>query len=820
MDIDTSKPDTTTVEPSTTAEQHRKHPLAECERCSLRETGVFVPTLFPAPSPDGQPPVYAVVGEAPGVQEAHRGRPFTGPSGKLLNRVLEHHDINREELILTNAILCRPPDNNLKPHKDAIGCCKKRLASDLAGVQKALALGGTAAQVLLGTTQGITSLRIGPPKPSQLVDGLEVVPSFHPAYCLRSGDHFPSLVNDTYKLLHNIEGWEPPEYVVATEVEQAVGYLEQLLERTELEELVVDIETGIDKEESYDHPNHYQMLCVGICYAKGKAVIIGEEPLKDKGVLNLLKRLLQSRKLIEHNGKFDNGGLYPLLGDLRIWFDTMLANYCLDERPGHHGLKENATERLGAPDYEKEIQKYLGVGKKKNYATIPRPLLYKYNAYDVAVTWDLKEYYEPELERLGLRQLHDFLVAAANELKFPELNGVKIDLDYNRQLTEEYIQELADLERQLDATLPEGEEYDKRGGINPRSPQQVMKYFHAREIRVKDTTADTLEALLENKDRLRLGEKPGVVEFLTLMLTIRKKVKEYGTYVKGITSRLYRGRVYTTYSLHGTTSGRTASRNPNLQNIIRAKRIKRQFIVSKPGNVWVGADYKQAEGRVICTLSRDEYLAGIFRDPEADLFTSLGRDLYGRTDKLSADERVRVKAYFYGLGYGREAYSIAQEWGMSVREAEEGLRDFMGLIPNVRAWQLAVQNQVLRGEDLVTTFGRHRRFALITRENRKDVLKEALSFLPQSTASDICLSALIRLRPMLRGRAWLRLTIHDALYFECAREDASEVGRIIREVMVEEGAKWTDYVPFAVDLSIGENWADMEDLILPEGITA
>jgi len=750
--------------------------------------------------------VFAVVGEAPGLQEANRGEPFTGPSGRLLNRVLQHYDIAREEVILTNAVLCRPPDNDLKPHKGAVGCCSKRLANDLAGVDKALALGNTAAGILLGTTQKITSLRVGPPRPSRLVDGLQVVPTIHPAACLRSGDMFPSLVNDAGKLISVVTGWEPPIYVVATEVEQALGYLQQLIDRPELEELAVDIEAGIDKENSYDHPNHYQLLCVGICYAKGKVVVIGEEPLLDPRVVELLSTLLRTRKLIEQNGKFDNAGLYPLLGNIDVWFDTMLASYCIDERPGNHGLKNNATEKLGAPDYEREIQKYLGVGKQKNYATIPRPILYKYNAYDCAVTWDLKEYFSAELERLGLRGLHDFLVAATNQLKFLELNGITVDRKWNMELGNQYLEALAALEGNLDSTLPPEAMYDKRGGINPRSPQQLMKYFQDNKINVKDTTRDTIELLLESKDRLKLV--PRVVEFLEILLQHRLKAKRYGTYIKGIASRVYRGRVYTTYSLHGTTSGRLASRNPNLQNIVRDKPIKRQFTVSKPENIFVGADYKQAEGRVIATLAQDEYLRDIFSDTEADLFTALGRDLYGQ-ELLNADERVRVKAYFYGLGYGRQAHSIAAEWGMSVREAEEGLTAFMDLIPNVAKWQRSIREQILSGEDLVTTFGRRRRFWLITKENKQDVLNEGLSFLPQSTSSDICLSALIRLRPMLRGLGHLRLTIHDALYAECPEERKDEVGDLLRTVMEEEGRRWTDYVPFAVDLSYGKSWGDM-----------
>jgi len=98
---------------------------------------------------------------------------------------------------------------------------------------------------------------------------------------------------------------------------------------------------------------------------------------------------------------------------------------------------------------------------------------------------------------------------------------------------------------------------------------------------------------------------------------------------------------------------------------------------------------------------------------------------------------------------------------------------------------------------------------LITDQNKKDVYNEALSFLPQSTASDICLSALIRVRPMLRGLGFLRLTIHDALVAECAEERQEEVANLLRSVMVEEGQKFTDYLPFPVDVSFGKNWGDL-----------
>jgi len=609
-----------------------------------------------------------------------------------------------------------------------------------------------------------------------------------------------------------MQPWNPPEYVVVDTEEDALQAFEELDKRTE--RLVVDIECGIDKDNSFDHPNRYQMLCVGLGYAKGKVCVVGEIAYQSQAVRDALGALLRRKKVIAHNGKFDLAGVYPTLGNVDLWFDTMLAHYCIDERPGYHRLKDLGVELLGTPHWEHEIEKYLGSGK--NYAVIPRPILYKYNAYDIAVTWDLMEYFEVELLRernirpsflpdvpgKTLRDLHDFLVSAANELKFLELNGIHIDAVYSLQLEAQYLESLDDRRKVFDAFA--GEHcYDKAGGLNPNSPKQLKEYFYDNGIRTASTDEDHCLTILK-----RLDPESSLHEFITLLLANRKEAKKYGTYVKGIRERTYRGRVYTTYSLHGTTSGRLASKNPNLQNIDRDKIIRRQFDVTKPENVFVHGDYAQAEGRVICTLARDEYLRSVFADPDADLFTELGKKLY-RGITLNKDQRVRVKAYFYGLSYGRTAYTIAEEYGWSVSDTEKDLKNFLDTIPRVRDWQMEVKRLVLKGNDLVTSFGRHRRFALITEENRTDVLNEGLSFLPQSTASDICLRALVRARPRLRGLGHIRLTIHDALAAECHEDNREKVATILQEEMIRSAKEWTDYVPFKVDISYGKSWGEL-----------
>jgi DNA polymerase-1 len=696
--------------------------------------------------------------------------------------------------MFTNACLCRPP-GNATPPKTAVSACRVRLYEELraSGVQDVIALGGTAAEVLVDDPRKITALRVGPPKP--IASGLRdssirrVVPTWHPAYCLRNADAFPALVTDIGKLQDaRTEPWKAPRYHVIDEPELAIRWLNE----TTPAFCVVDIEFGFDKDEGFDHPNNYDMLCVGLGIAKSEVVVLGSDALAPD-TWEALASFLQRTKIIAHNGKFDLSGLFPHIGGQTLYFDTMLAHYALDERSGTHGLKYLAVELLGAPQYDDEIRKY--VPRRGNYADIPRPILYQYNAYDCGCTWDLFELFSERLVGQELTRVHDLMVAASNQLMYLELNGITMNLEHSNQLRIEYLARLADLEAGLEVSAGEG--------FNPRSPKQIKEFLQSLGVVTPSTDETHLKFILE---RSTAGST--VRGFIEGLLRYRRQQKLFSTYVDGIRRRLYRGRIHTTYLLHGTTSGRLASRNPNLQNIVRDKEIRKQFGVSSSDNVLIQADYKQAEGRVIATLAQDEYLRQVFADKKVDIFNEMSDSLYGK-GKWGKEERVRTKAFFYGLSYGRQAHSIAAEYRMSAREAETLLREFMGLIPATVAWQNETKRRVLAGDDLITFFGRRRRFRLITDDNRTNVLNEALSFLPQSTASDICLSALTQLRPMLKGLGWIRLTIHDALVVECPQQNQERVSELMTNVMVEQGTRFTDYVPFVVDLSSGKSWGDL-----------
>jgi len=792
----------------------------------------------------------AIIGQNPGQNEIRHGRPFIGASGRLLDQVLKYYNIDRSKLFITNACLCVHRRENIKPPATAVQACRPRLIAELKehGVKKILALGNVPAQGLLRTKDSITRLRVGTYREIQELPAVQVFSSYHPAACLRNASFFPSMANDFGKLVLPPPPWKEPGYVVWEDPLTAIRGLREM-ERRGIRTVALDIETSVpgDKDTSFDHPYRYRLLCIGLAYAPDKAIVIGKTACRSDAVLEVLRLYLRHCKIICQNGKFDKQGTHKKVPFV-FHRDTMLQSYILDERPGHHGLKQQLEEKLGYPRYADEIKQYLGTGKAKSFANIPLPVLYKYNAFDTCGTFALDEHNTALMEsdnfadpvrpradgeRWGLVRLHDFMVETANNLAFTELNGMGVDLAYNSQLIREYDAEIIRLERKMFKII--GSEF------NPRSPLQLKDVFHELGVplplvrrpngtRSETTDADTLQDLLaEYRDLRRRGQHlvahvvdgefavgtvTKEVAFLETLLDHRKAVKYNGTYARGLRKHVWKGRVFPTVMIHTTVTGRTSQKRPSLQVIPRRDKLKRQFKVVKPEHILGEFDYGQIELRVLTWLAQEEYFREIFSDSTRDLFKELEPTIKptrsGRPIENPKDVRNIVKCYVYGLAYGREAKSIADEFDISVQEAQRGLSNFFRVIPNIVKFREEVKWQATNGEDLVTPFGRRRRFWLITDENKKEVQNEACAFYPQSIASDICIQAFNWLRPKLKGRAWCRNLVHDALFWEFHQDDLEFVCTTVRDTMVASAeAVMGDYVPIKVGVDLGRNWGDM-----------
>ena len=142
------------------------------------------------------------VGEGPGADEDAQGLPFVGKAGQLLDRMIEAMGFDRDEVYVCNVVKCRPPDNR-KPEPDEMAACMPYLNEqlELIAPRVVIALGATAVQGLLGTTEGITRMR---GKWKSYRGQIDVMPTFHPAYLLRNPAAKREVWEDLQEVLRRI----------------------------------------------------------------------------------------------------------------------------------------------------------------------------------------------------------------------------------------------------------------------------------------------------------------------------------------------------------------------------------------------------------------------------------------------------------------------------------------------------------------------------------------------------------------------------------------------------------------------------------------
>lgn len=800
----------------------RKHPHAHCEGCPLYEKGTYVQSTFPVDGVSEGGKRLAFIGEAPGENEIKKGEVFIGLSGKVLDGVLRHYGINRRAALMTNASACHYPKEHFERlPADAIEHCRPRLLWELeqAGVETAVTLGAHAVKSLIKTSEGITLARAGGPRPSTYAPGTLVVPTFHPAFAMRDHTKFQFIVGDMGKVNDSEwDSWVDPEYHVINSVIEANHAIMRLW-RTNKQPLVVDTESGADKDEEFGGAIK-DVLCTGVWdEALNKAIIFPTEVM-DKANRKLMARLFLRNGLKGQNLKYDIARvLNTYLGvdgvvDIPIKGDTMLQSYALRETSGIHSLDYMAREYLGAPKWKHWIDESMeknrrikkaeakargervgGLFTGKDYSLVDRDILYKYNAFDVGGTRRLEDYFDPQIDEVdGLREFYDWLIGVVNMLVHVEQNGMEVDLDYNAELEAEYAQLLSEIEF---SGPPEN--------FNPRSTPQIHKFLSSIGFTLPDTRADTLKEALARYEVT--DERPDIVDFIKTLLQHRGAGKLMSTYVTGLRKVLIDGVAHPDFSLLSTTT-RLKARRPNSHNTPKGSKLRKQYR-ARQGKIYVHADFGQAELRVMAWLARDEMLRKMFMTP-GDIFWDMCCAVYPGYEGFDKEKqkkcRQRVKTIAYGTAYGRGANSIAKAEGLPLAEARKAQRSFNAKIPAVLKYQAEIRRKAMACEDLVTVFGGRRRFRLVTDQNKVDVCNEAMAHMPQATSNGICLTAAVEL-----DRAGIPMVnlIHDAIMAEVDVRDAEEVGALMYKTMVATAERITDgYVPFKVDVDTGYTFGD------------
>ena len=346
--------------------------------------------------------------------------------------------------------------------------------------------------------------------------------------------------------------------------------------------------------------------------------------------------------------------------------------------------------------------------------------------------------------------------------------------------------------------------------FNPNSPKQLgemlfdtMGLPHGKKTqRGWSTDAETLESL---------REYPLVED----VLQYRAYQKLNSTYVEGLLKVIGEdGRIHSTFNQTEARTGRLSSDNPNLQNIpIRTELGSqlRAYFVARPGCVLVDADYSQIELRILAHVTGDEHMQQAFLTGE-DIHRSTAAKIYGLPlEQVTPRLRSSAKAINFGIMYGKGAYSLSKDIGVSVKEADAFLKNYLATFPKVSGYMDKTISDARNCGYVSTLFGRRRSLPELASNNhniRASGERMARNTPIQGTAADVIKLAMVRVWRRLRDEKMesrLILTVHDELIVEAPEAEAAKAAAILQEEM--EGC--VNYaVPLSTEVHQGKNWLE------------
>ncbi|MGB3189835.1 MAG: DNA polymerase I, partial [Limnoraphis sp.] len=439
--------------------------------------------------------------------------------------------------------------------------------------------------------------------------------------------------------------WSYEETQAAQKVaEQKLIHPEIIQTEKQLQELVKILETFTDKnnpvawdtETTALEPRDAKLVGIGCCWGSEKTEIAyiplehktGNQ-LKKETVLEALRPILESNKYPKalQNAKFDRL-IFKVQGInlAGVVFDTMLASYVLNPDDSHN-LTELSRKYLDSGILAKSY-KELSLSKKQTIADLDIPTAAEYCGLDVYATYLIVPKLRKELQ--DFPELHKLLLDIEQPLEpvlaEMEYQGIRINVDYLKQLSSQLEKKLEEIEKQA---------YQEAGTeFNLGSPKQLSKLlFETLELSTKKSRKTKTGYSTDAKVLEKLkGDHP----IIDSILEHRTLAKLKSTYVDALPELVHpqTQRIHTDFNQAITTTGRLSSSNPNLQNIpIRTEfsRQIRQAFLPEPGWLLVSADYSQIELRILAHLSDEPILVEAYKT-NRDIHTVTAQFLFEKDD--------------------------------------------------------------------------------------------------------------------------------------------------------------------------------------------
>ena len=472
-------------------------------------------------------------------------------------------------------------------------------------------------------------------------------------------------------------------------------------------------------------------------------------------------------------------------------FDTALAAYDLDATRGDYKLDDVFSQYCGAQiGYADEAR----IGKE---AAEQAALL----AQSAAVA-ALYEVLPGKLRECGMEKLYyEIELPLCAVLARMETRGVLVDqmalVAFGNMLEVGIQKDQADIFRYA------GQEF------NINSPKQLGEVLFERlglpPVKKTKSGYSTNAEVLE-----KLKSRHPIVEAI---LDYRTLTKLKSTYADGLVKEIADdGRIHTTFQNMVTATGRLSSTEPNLQNIpVRTElgsEIRKMF-VPKDGWVFVDADYSQIELRVLAHIANDAHMQAAFTSG-MDIHTATAAQVFHvAPEDVTPLMRRHAKAVNFGIVYGISEFSLAEDIGVTRKEAKAYIENYLQNYAGVREYMKHIVAQAKQDGFVTTMFGRRRNLPELKSSNfniRSFGERVALNTPIQGTAADIIKLAMIHVDKALREQklqARLVLQVHDELIVECPIEEREQVTALLTEQM-EHVAKLS--VPLLAEAKSGASW--------------
>ena len=505
-----------------------------------------------------------------------------------------------------------------------------------------------------------------------------------------------------------------------------------------------------------------------------------ELPVDDEKCKNLLTKFScifndNEKTIIGHNIKTDISILakYGLEINNKLW-DCMIAHYLIEPELNH------------SLDYLNDI-----------YATD-----------NTDIRWQLYDKFKALLSENDLESLfHDIEMPLVRVLAKMESNGVKIDINGLKQISEEQAKEIADIENSI---------YEIAGTtFNIGSPKQLGEILFDK-LQIKAPAKKTKTGQYPTGEEVLqkiINENP-IVQHI---LDYRSLTKLKSTYVDALPSLVspYDGLIHTSFNQAVTATGRLSSNNPNLQNIPvrtdKGREIRKAFVPRDENHILLAADYSQIELRIIAHLSGDQAMQSAFREG-LDIHADTAARVYGVDIKdVTSEMRRNAKAVNFGIIYGMSAFGLAERLKISRSEASEIIKNYFKEYVGIQEY---IDKQVDFAKQygyVETMLGRRRYLRDINSGNsvvRNFAERNAINAPIQGSSADMIKIAMINIHNEMKARdlkSKMILQVHDELVFDVHKEELDILSELVKDKMTNALPL---NVPIEVNLNTGTNWLE------------